>query len=69
MDPFQSKMDSAGPYTLYYIEYMPDTDTSYTSTQPMTNLTVIAVPSANTAIITDIDEILTDAAITAESAS
>ncbi len=71
MDPFQSKIDAAGPYTLYYIEYMPDVDTSYTSTQPMTNLTVIAVPTvtSGSGIIQDIDEILTDANITAESAS
>jgi hypothetical protein len=71
MDPFQSKIDYAGPYTLYYIEYMPDVDTSYTSTQPMTNLTIIAVPTitSGSGIIQDIDEILTDANITAESAS
>jgi hypothetical protein len=59
MDPFQSKIDAAGPYTLYYIEYMPEVDTAYTSTQPMTNLTILAVPSASTDLITDLDAILT----------
>lgn len=55
MDPYQSKIDAAGPYTLYYIEYMPEVDTSYTSTQPMTNLTVIAVPTANSTLTGFID--------------
>ena len=67
MDPFQSKIDATGPYTLYYIEYMPEVDTAYTSTQPMTNLTVLAIPSANDTFIGQIDDILTGEA--AESAS
>lgn len=59
MDPFQSKIDAAGPYTLYYIEYMPEVDTAYTSTQPMTNLTILAIPSANGTFIGKIDTMLT----------
>jgi hypothetical protein len=55
MDPFQSKIDSNGPYTLFYIEYMPEVDTTYTSTQPMTNMSIIAVPSANSTLVTFID--------------
>ena len=55
MDPFQSKIDAAGPYTLYYVEYAPEVDTSYTSTQNMTNMTVLAVPSSNSTLITFID--------------
>lgn len=62
MDPFQSKIDSNGPYTLYYIEYMPEVDTAYTSTQPMTNLTILAIPSANSTFIGKIDTMLTNEA-------
>lgn len=53
MDPYQSKITAAGPYTLYYIEYMPEVDTSYTSTQPMTNLTIVA--TADATLITQLD--------------
>ncbi|MFY7883811.1 MAG: hypothetical protein ACOVOV_03075, partial [Dolichospermum sp.] len=51
------KIDAAGPYTLYYIEYMPEVDTAYTSTQPMTNLTVVAVPTANSTVTSFIDDV------------
>jgi hypothetical protein len=63
MDPFQSKIDAAGPYTLYYIEYAPEVDIAYTSTQQMTNLTIIAVPTSNTGITGYIDNILNGGAI------
>jgi hypothetical protein len=63
MDPYQSKIDAAGPYTLYYIEYAPEVDVAYTSTQNMTNLTIIAVPSANTTLISEIDTVLNGGAI------
>ena len=46
MDPQQEKITANGPYTLYYIEYMPEVDTSYTSTMPMTQLTIIATADA-----------------------
>jgi hypothetical protein len=59
MDPFQNKIDAAGPYTLYYIEYMPEVDTPYTSTQLMTNMTILAIPSANGTFIGKIDTMLT----------
>lgn len=59
MDPQQEKIDAAGPYTLYYIEYAPEVDVAYTSTQNMTNMTILAVPSASTALIADLDAILT----------
>jgi hypothetical protein len=67
MDPQQEKIDSNGPYILYYIEYMPEVDTAYTSTQPMTNMTILAIPSANDTFIGQIDDILTGEV--AESAS
>jgi hypothetical protein len=58
MDPQQEKINSDGPYTLYYIEYAPEVDIAYTSTQQMTNLTIIAVPTSNTGITGYIDNIL-----------
>ena len=56
MDPYQSKITANGPYTLYYIEYMPEVDTSYTSTMPMTQLTIIA--TADTTLIGKLDSAL-----------
>jgi hypothetical protein len=53
MDPQQEKITANGPYTLYYIEYLPSVDTSYTSTQQMTNLTIIA--TANSTVATQLD--------------
>jgi hypothetical protein len=55
MDPFQSKINADGPYTLYYVEYAPEVDVAYTSTQNMTNMTILAVPTANNTLITFID--------------
>jgi hypothetical protein len=63
MDPQQEKINSDGPYTLYYIEYAPEVDIAYTSTQQMTNLTIIAVPTSNTGITGYIDTILNGGAI------
>jgi hypothetical protein len=63
MDPFQSKITANGPYTLYYIEYMPEVDTTYTSTQPMTNLTIVA--TANSTLITQLDHAFVEALETA----
>jgi len=63
MDPYQSKIDAAGPYTLYYIEYAPEVDVAYTSTQNMTNLTIVAVPNSNTGVVSYIDTILKGGAI------
>jgi len=63
MDSFQSKIDADGPYTLYYIEYIPSVDVAYTSTQQMNNLTIIAVPSAKTGLIGEIDTVLNGGAI------
>lgn len=63
MDPFQTKITASGPYTLYYIEYMPDVDTSYTSTQPMTNLTIVA--TANSTLITQLDHAFVESVETA----
>jgi hypothetical protein len=48
-------------YTLYYIEYLPIVDNSYTSTQEMTQLTIIALPSSLTSEITAMDALFTDA--------
>jgi hypothetical protein len=45
---FPSFLDSEVTYTLYYIEYMPSVDVSYTSTMDMTQLTIVAVPFAST---------------------
>jgi hypothetical protein len=53
LDPQQEKITANGPYTLYYIEYLPSVDTSYTSTQQMTNLTIIA--TANSTVATQLD--------------
>jgi hypothetical protein len=53
MDPQQEKITATGPYTLYYIEYLPSVDAPYTSTQQMTNLTIIA--TANSAVATKLD--------------
>lgn len=57
MDPTQSKVNFNGVYTLYYVEYMPYGDFSYTSTMPMTQLTVIAVPQNLTTTISNLDTI------------
>jgi len=53
MDPQQEKITANGPYTLYYIEYLPSVDVSYTSTQQMTNLTIVA--TTNSTLITQLD--------------
>lgn len=65
IDPQQEKIDAAGPYTLYYFEYAPEVDTSYTSTQNMTNLTIIAVPTANTSVTTYLNALYDEATDTA----
>ena len=52
---FPSFLDSATTYKLYYIEYMPSVDVSYTSTMDMTQLTIVAVPSSNTTFETAIE--------------
>jgi hypothetical protein len=46
---------------LYYIEYLPIVDNSYTSTQEMTQLTIVALPSSLTSEITAMDALFTDA--------
>jgi hypothetical protein len=46
-------------YTLYYIEYTPMVDNSYTSTQDMTQLTIIALPSSLTSEISAIEDVFT----------
>lgn len=48
-------------YTLYYVEYLPIVDNSYTSTQEMTQLTIIALPSSLTSEITAMDALFGDA--------
>jgi hypothetical protein len=49
-------------YTLYYIEYAPIVDNSYTSTQDMTQLTIIALPSSSlSSEITTMDALFSDA--------
>jgi hypothetical protein len=49
-------------YTLYYIEYAPIVDNSYTSTQDMTQLTIIALPSVSlSSEITAMDALFSDA--------
>jgi hypothetical protein len=58
MDPQQTKVNFNGLYTLYYIEYMPYADFSYTSTQAMPQLTIIAVPQNLSTLITGLDTIL-----------
>jgi len=58
MDPTQSKVNYNGLYTLYYVEYMPYGDFSYTSTMPITQLTVIAVPQNLTTTISNLDTVL-----------
>jgi hypothetical protein len=68
MDPQQEKIDAAGPYTLYYIEYLPSIDAPYTSTQQMTNLTIIAVPTANSSLTGSIDTLLSNTTVTTETA-
>ena len=60
MDPTQSKVNFNGVYTLYYIEYMPYADFSYTSTQDMPQLTIIAVPQNLTTTINNLDTILSN---------
>lgn len=47
--------NESSAYTLYYIEYAPIVDNSYTSTQDMTQLTIIALPSSLSTEITAID--------------
>lgn len=52
---FPSFLNSGTTYKLYYIEYMPSVDVSYTSTMDMTQLTIVAVPSSNTTFETAIE--------------
>ncbi len=52
---FPSFLDSTVTYQLYYIEYMPSVDVSYTSTMDMTQLTIVAIPSSNTTFETAIE--------------
>jgi hypothetical protein len=52
---FPSFLDSGTTYRLYYIEYMPSVDVSYTSTMDMTQLTIVAIPSSNTTFETAIE--------------
>lgn len=40
-----SLVDTTATYTLYYIEYAPMVDVSYTSTMNMTQLTIVALPT------------------------
>lgn len=68
VDPQQSKIDADGPYTLFYIEYLPSVDTSYTSTQQMTNMTIIAIPSSNNTLITNISDVLDNVTISVDTA-
>ena len=60
VDPQQEKITATGPYTLYYIEYLPSVDVSYTSTQQMTNLTIVA--TADSTLIAQLDYALYGAA-------
>jgi len=57
MDPQQAKINYAGPYNLYYIEYLPYADFSYTSTQSMPQLTVVAVPQNLSTLNSDLDTV------------
>lgn len=57
LDPQQEKITATGPYTLYYIEYLPAVDVSYTSTQQMNNLTIVATTDAT--LITQLDYVFT----------
>ena len=52
---FPSFLNSGTTYQLYYIEYMPSVDVSYTSTMDMTQLTIVAIPSSNTTFETAIE--------------
>jgi len=57
MDPTQAKVNFAGPYVLYFVEYMPNETFAYTSTQPMTQLSIIAVPVNLSTTIANLDTI------------
>jgi hypothetical protein len=57
MDPIQAKVNYAGPYVLYFVEYMPNETFAYTSTQPMTQLSIIAVPGTLVTTIANLDTI------------
>jgi hypothetical protein len=56
-DPTQAKVNYAGPYVLYFVEYMPYETFAYTSTQPMTQLSIIAVPGTLVTTIANLDTI------------
>jgi hypothetical protein len=56
-DPTQAKVNFAGPYVLYFVEYMPNETFAYTSTQPMTQLSIIAVPVNLSTTIANLDTI------------
>ncbi len=56
-DPTQAKVNYAGPYVLYFVEYMPNETFAYTSTQPMTQLSIIAVPGTLVTTIANLDTI------------
>jgi hypothetical protein len=57
MDPTQAKVNFAGPYVLYFIEYMPYENFAYTSVQPTTQMSIIAVPGNFGTTITNLDTI------------
>lgn len=65
MDPLQSKINYSGLYNLYYIEYMPYGDFSYTSTMPITQLTIVAVPQNLTTTTSNLDTLFGTSNITA----
>lgn len=56
-DPTQSKVNYAGPYVLYFVEYMPYENFAYTSVQPTTQMSIIAVPGNFTTLIGNLDTI------------
>jgi hypothetical protein len=56
-DPTQSKVNFAGPYVLYFVEYMPYENFAYTSVQPTTQMSIIAIPGNFTTLIGNLDTI------------
>jgi hypothetical protein len=64
MDPQQAKINYAGSYNLYYIEYLPYADFSYTSTQSMPQLTVVAVPQNLSTLNNELDTVFGTSNIT-----
>lgn len=64
MDPQQSKINFNGPYNLYYVEYLPYENFSYTSTDRMTQMTIIAVPQNLATTNSDLDTVFGTSNIT-----